>query len=111
MGWAWASVPPAAAVRAAASVRGAIRAWRSSQGRRTARHRTYVESEIAALERCARRRADQGEVGDRPQPQHRARALGAAERAELDREPGEADGVGGQLGEGRLVERLEGQPP
>ena len=56
-------------------------------------------------------RADEPEVDERPQPQPGAGGLRAAERPEVDREPGEADRVGRQPGERGLVEALERQQP
>ena len=67
--------------------------------------------EVAAAERRDRDGADRHQVGERPEPQPGARRLGAAERAEVDRQPGEPDGVRRQVGQPRLVERLERQRP
>ena len=67
--------------------------------------------EVAPREAAQRREADEPEVDHRPRPQQRPEVLGPAERAEVDREPREADRVGRERAERRLVERLERQQP
>src|SRR4051812_31334292 len=77
----------------------------------TTRSASATSSEIAPCEAGEGGGADERQVGDRPEHEPRAAGVGAAERAELERELGEAARVSRERVEPVLVESLERERP